>query len=480
MASSIRSRAITRLLASMFATLLPLAAQAVTPQAEVEPNGTVAAATVLMRNAGRAIGAGSLKPGGDVDFWRIDGVPAGSRIWVSTDSGGTQNAGATSRDTVLDLIAADGITEIEGDDDDGTGNGADGTIETALASAIAGRTLVAGGTYYIRVAAFSATAIVDPYKLYVVVTSVAATPEAEANNTAATANVILSGSQPSNVISGSIGVAGDTDYYAYPLTAGDVVFISADADPVRVGFGTDLVVEVRDPSDALVLLIDSSTIGTSVNFAAEAAPYTALVSGTYFVKVRHSSVTGTGTYHLMVANMSPVATAPTLLGVAARRAHGGAGTFDLPLSAVLANPTTEPRLGPAHTVVFSFDDTVTGGNAGLTEGTAAIGALVFSGNELRVPLTGVTDGQYVTVTVSNVTTAGGESGGSGTARIGFLAGDVNQSRVVSLADLGLVNAQLAQPVTAANYLKDVNVSGTLTIADKSIANTNLTHALPPP
>ena len=49
-----------------------------------------------------------------------------------------------------------------------------------------------------------------------------------------------------------------------------------------------------------------------------------------------------------------------------------------------------------------------------------------------------------------------------TVRVGFLLGDVNQSRVVSVADLGLVNAQLAQVVTATNYLKDVNASGTLT------------------
>ena len=72
------------------------------------------------------------------------------------------------------------------------------------------------------------------------------------------------------------------------------------------------------------------------------------------------------------------------------------------------------------------------------------------------------------------------AGGSGSVRVGFLLGDVNQNRVVTVADLGLVNAQLAQPVTAANYLKDVNASGTLTVADKGITNANLTRALPAP
>ncbi len=52
-------------------------------------------------------------------------------------------------------------------------------------------------------------------------------------------------------------------------------------------------------------------------------------------------------------------------------------------------------------------------------------------------------------------------------RIGFLAGDVNQNRVVTVSDLVLVNAQIAHLVTAANYLKDVNATGTLTVSDKA-------------
>jgi hypothetical protein len=83
------------------------------------------------------------------------------------------------------------------------------------------------------------------------------------------------------------------------------------------------------------------------------------------------------------------------------------------------------------------------------------------------------------VDVSNVALAGGGVG-AGTVRIGFLVGDVNQTRVVTVADLGLINAQLAQPVTAANYLKDVNSTGTLTVGDKGIANASLTRSLPGP
>jgi RHS repeat-associated protein len=43
-----------------------------------------------------------------------------------------------------------------------------------------------------------------------------------------------------------------------------------------------------------------------------------------------------------------------------------------------------------------------------------------------------------------------------------------------------VNAQIAQVVGAGNYLRDVNASGTLTVADKGIANTQITKALAAP
>jgi hypothetical protein len=98
-----------------------------------------------------------------------------------------------------------------------------------------------------------------------------------------------------------------------------------------------------------------------------------------------------------------------------------------------------------------------------------------------VPLTGVSNQQYVTIAVSGIAAADGGSGGSGSVRLGFLLGDVSQNRVVTVSDLALVNAQVAQVVAASNFLKDVNVSGTLSIADKGItkrtADAGAGHAL---
>ena len=175
-----------------------------------------------------------------------------------------------------------------------------------------------------------------------------------------------------------------------------------------------------------------------------------------------------------------VLSVPNLTSAVSRKVHGGAGTFDLPLSLLTTNPTTEPRQGPNQTVVLTFDRPIASATIAVTEGVATATAPTFSGNDVIVGLTGVTDQQYVTVSLTNVAGSDGSAGVSGSVRVGFLLGDVNQNRVVTVADLGLVNAQLAQPVTSANYLKDVNSSGTLTVADKGITNTNLTRALPAP
>jgi hypothetical protein len=171
---------------------------------------------------------------------------------------------------------------------------------------------------------------------------------------------------------------------------------------------------------------------------------------------------------------------PAFVGAASRKVHGAAGTFDLPLGLVATNPTTEPRQGPTQTIVFTFNKAITAATATIAEGAAAAGTPTFSGNNVIIGLTGVTNQQYVTISLTNVASADGGIGGSGSVRLGFLLGDVSQNRVVSLADVAQVNTQLAQAVTAANFLKDVNASGTLSIADKALTNASLTKALPTP
>jgi len=207
---------------------------------------------------------------------------------------------------------------------------------------------------------------------------------------------------------------------------------------------------------------------------------TGLINGTtYACSVSATNANGTGPASDTL-NVTPPG-AFTSSSAVSRKVHGSAGTFDLPLSLLdVHNPTTEPRQGPSHTIVFTFDRAIASATATVTEGLATAGTPTFVGNNVVVPLTGVIDAQYVTIALTNVVASDASTGGSGSVRVGFLAGDVNQNRVVTLADLGLVNAQLAQSVTLSNFLKDVNASGTLSLADKGITNSRLTKSLPAP
>ena len=182
-------------------------------------------------------------------------------------------------------------------------------------------------------------------------------------------------------------------------------------------------------------------------------------------------------------NKVDATTAFGITGAVSRKTHAGSGTFDLPLSLVSTNPSTEartPGAGNSHTLVVTFNHPPVSGSAAITEGAAVAGGPTFSGNDMIVPLTGVLNAQYVTVTLSNVSSSDGFSGGTGSVRLGLLQGDVDGSRVVTVLDLVHVNAQLGKTLTNANFINDVNQSGLITVLDKVRVNNVLGNFLPAP
>jgi len=287
------------------------------------------------------------------------------------------------------------------------------------------------------------------------------------------------------------------DTNAYNNTAVMMPVLATDIGLAGPSMPTSFVYEVATFDRSGALVDDSGPL--TYNLAAPGVDaqggnldpfvYFDLPTTTIPVAFNGANLTANGSLGMVLAHMHNGAAAhtevasfvpPTLQSAVSRKLHGAAGTFDLTLSAVTTNPTTEPRQGPAQTIVFTFDKPISAAVVTVSEGTAVAGAPSFSGNDVIVNLTGVTDAQYVTVGLSAVSSTDGGSGGTGSVRVGFLAGDVNQTRAVSIADVGLVNSVLSLAVNAGNYLKDVNASGTLTLADKAITNGNLTHALPAP
>jgi hypothetical protein len=227
-------------------------------QAEHEPNDTAATASLITVESGlRFVGIyGAITVPGDVDWFRFPAAP-GTRVWLSVDTGVAGPSG--SRDSVVSIFAPDGVTLIEEDDDDGTGNGRDNTVESLDASLVAGRVLPAGGTYYARVRAKAPGATIDGYSLYIAFTTTSA-PEVEPNNTMGTAQ------QAGQPIMGSLSSAADEDWYLIGILDNGFPFVAVDGDPERDGVGTDVTLMY---GQGLFLVTDSSGAGGAADPPAE-------------------------------------------------------------------------------------------------------------------------------------------------------------------------------------------------------------------
>lgn len=278
--------------------------------AETEPNNTSATANTL--NVSQlAIATGAVSSVGDLDFYKFT-APANSKVWIYVDTGGTLVAG--TRDSFVDLVNTDGSTVIEGDDDDGTSNGGDGTVETGLGSAIAGRTLTTAGTYFVRVRGFGVfpgEEVVNPYRVFVVVTTAATTTltETEPNDTGATGNAFLTTAQTTAIMNGTVA-NGAVDFYTVTVNANDTLYVNLDGDPERDGTGTDVALALRNAAGATPSLVNSDSInaGSVDDPPAEDFSFTFATGGTYTLRV--AGFGGQGTYSLMGTVVAPAQVCP--------------------------------------------------------------------------------------------------------------------------------------------------------------------------
>jgi hypothetical protein len=175
--------------------------------------------------------------------------------------------------------------------------------------------------------------------------------------------------------------------------------------------------------------------------------------------------------------------APSLAVTSAvsRKTHGAAGTFDI-LLPLTGTPAVECRSSNgAHTLVFTFTNTLAGGNASVTSGVGSVsGTPAFSGNTMTVNLTGVADVQQITVTLAGVTDSFGQvlPPAAVAVSVNMLVGDINASKTVNASDIGSVKSQSGLPVTATNFRADVAVSGGITASDIGLVKSRSGQAVP--
>jgi hypothetical protein len=133
-------------------------------------------------------------------------------------------------------------------------------------------------------------------------------------------------------------------------------------------------------------------------------------------------------------------------------------------------------------MVFIFPNTLIDvGGASVTNGCGTVGSSAIDSNDSHqytVNLTGVCNGQYITVTLSDVMDSGGDFNSAVSAQMGVLIGDVNSSGRVDAADISSVRQQTLQTVTNANFRNDINTSGRIDAADVSIARQQTLTSLP--
>jgi Beta-galactosidase len=180
---------------------------------------------------------------------------------------------------------------------------------------------------------------------------------------------------------------------------------------------------------------------------------------------------------------------PTLTGVVSRKTHGRAGDFDvdLPLTGRSGVECRSGGMTNDYTLVFTFHNNLASvAGASVSAHNPASGTCSVSSssmgpnpNQYTVNLTGVTDAQYLTVTLNGALDFAGNSGNVVGSQMGVLVGDVNASGVVTVDDIDLCEAQALQPITGANFRNDINATGAITGGDVSAIRQNALSQLPP-
>ena len=161
-----------------------------------------------------------------------------------------------------------------------------------------------------------------------------------------------------------------------------------------------------------------------------------------------------------------------------RKTHGGAGTFDVPLP-LSGNVGVECRSGGAtndYQMIFNFANSVTVGGAAVTLGTGSVSSFSVSGSQVTVNLTGVTNVQRITVTLSNVND--GTHMADVPVSMGVLVGDVNGNAIVNASDVSLTKSQVGMPVMGSNFREDVNANGLINSVDVALVKSKVGTALP--
>jgi hypothetical protein len=183
----------------------------------------------------------------------------------------------------------------------------------------------------------------------------------------------------------------------------------------------------------------------------------------------------------------------TPTSVVSRMTHETAGTFDvkLPLTGTRGvECRSSASLGAGnYTVVFTFLNNLTSvASASVSSGTGSVSSTVLgpnaslnlTANQYEVNLTGVSNQQYITITLHTVQDSGDNTGDVIGPQMGVLIGDTTANGAVNSSDIAQTQSQSGQLVTVDTFREDVTVNGSINSSDIALVQSQSGTALPTP
>ena len=192
----------------------------------------------------------------------------------------------------------------------------------------------------------------------------------------------------------------------------------------------------------------------------------------YFADIQNSRIRAIGA--------PPVA---QLTSVVSTKTHGNTGSFDVYLQqGSIEGIECRSDLGGNYTLIFTFENNLTNvGSATVSSGVGSVATSNVDSNDAHnyiVSLTGVTNAQTLTVSLSNVTDSADNFSPAVAGSMAVLIGDANGDGFVNSADISQTKSQSGQAVTSNNFREDVNADGFINSADISLVKSKSGTALP--
>jgi hypothetical protein len=282
---------------------------------------------------------------------------------------------------------------------------------------------------------------------------------------------------------------------AHGFDAGEAVAVSPDDATVYVTGASDggTVSGLGMAPDSFVNNLDYATIAYDAATGAEkwSARFDGSVHGNEIATAMALSsdgnslyVTGAGTENnfLDYLTVAYQVGAP-LVGVVSRKTHGDAGTYDVDLPLTGAHGI-ECRSGGAnndYTLVLNFANPLTSvAGATVSSGTGSVSssAIGSDAHQYIVNLTGVTNAQTITVTLTNVSDSAGDFSSAVSTSMGVLIGDTTANSSVNSSDISQTKAQSGTVANSSNFRIDVTVNGLINSSDISTVKSKSGTALP--